>query len=52
MAGFFAQVRDGQPLEPVLAQLIAIAEKPRRRRSPTRKWSARARRSSRRSSFS
>ncbi len=28
MAGFFAQVRDGQPLEPVLAQLISIAEKP------------------------
>jgi zinc protease len=28
MAGFFAQVRDGQPLEPVLNQLIAIAEKP------------------------
>ena len=28
MAGFAAQVRDGQPLEPVLAQLIAIAEKP------------------------
>ena len=28
MAGFGAQVRDGQPLEPVLAQLIAIVEKP------------------------
>ena len=28
MAGYFAQVRDGQPLEPVLAQLIDIAEKP------------------------
>ncbi len=28
MAAFGAQVRDGQPLEPVLAQLIDIAEKP------------------------
>jgi zinc protease len=28
MAGVGAQVRDGQPLEPVLAQLIDIAEKP------------------------
>jgi zinc protease len=28
LAGYFAQVRDGQPLEPVLAQLIDIAEKP------------------------
>jgi zinc protease len=28
MAGFFAQVRVGQPLDPVLAQLIDIVEKP------------------------
>ncbi len=28
MAGFFAQVRIGQPLDPVVAQLIDIAEKP------------------------
>jgi zinc protease len=28
MSGYIAQVRDGQPLEPVLAQLIDIAEKP------------------------
>ena len=28
MTAFGAQVRDGQPLEPVLAQLIDIAEKP------------------------
>ena len=28
MAAFAAQVRDGQPLEPVLAQLIDIVEKP------------------------
>jgi zinc protease len=28
LAAYIAQVRDGQPLEPVLAQLIDIAEKP------------------------
>jgi len=28
MSGFFAQVRDGQPLESVVTQLIDIAEKP------------------------